>query len=70
MEAQFQGWLTEKLSEIGLGDETYVQYVKDIVCMGSDISDDQEKLEGIIEFLSEAAVSHVEKRSQIGWRAC
>lgn len=56
MEAQFQTWLAEKLAELNLGDETYVQYVKDIVCMGSDISDDQEKLEGVIEFLSEAAV--------------
>lgn len=57
MEAEFGAWLALALAEWSLGEETYVQYIKDIVCMDSAVSDDQEKEDGIREFLEEVVVS-------------
>lgn len=56
MEEDVDEWLAPLLGRLGLGDDACVQYVKDIVCMDSSVSSDQEKTECLTDFLQEATV--------------
>ena len=53
--ASFDIWLMERLTSLGLNDETITDYVMNIVQLDDDL---QEKKESLIEFLAAVSVRH------------
>lgn len=60
-EKGYQAWLVKRLAALGLEDEMFADYVNGIVKLEPSVSDDDEKREGLVEFLSEATSTPVDE---------